>query len=546
MEVENFRGNGHGYLEDDARLPADNVADSSRSDNYFKEGNEPTVPFDHQTLPGDVISGSPAEGHDMHGSGPVPEHCEVPNDSPAEGIFSLDPDSPVEGTEGFPEAASPSRGPGRWLRSLIGVDEGLLDRVWEERARYTCLGAIVLGTAALAALSMLDALDQIFGPVWPALILIALFWGAFICGIDRWLIASTHGVRGGRWRIFVPRILLALLFGMIIATPLVLTVFGSQVVSQAQHDQSNAVLAYESELKQCNPLPGDLAQQRATAQSSRCTQFHVPVSNPAIGTDEAIASEQSQRKQLSGVINADNNKIAKLNTIARDECNGIKGTGLSGLVGVGPNCTRDRQKADNFTRTSDVAQLQSQLTRLDEKIAGQTITAKQQTQQYATNISSAIARLVTARKQQEGRIGLLNRINALGELAAAHFVVAAAAVLLGLFIIVVDCLPVLSKMMSGTTRYDRILEVRLRGAERMATAAMKVTERQATSRDEIELNKIESRMNAELGRIDKASRFDRARRDAEFDQKIAYLAAEYRRLADVEGGIALAERSYTS
>jgi hypothetical protein len=508
LGVENSRGNGPGYQEDVAPLPVDNLADSSRSD-------------------------------DTHNS----DSGEAPHDSPAEDVLSLEPDSPAWATEGFPEAASPSRGPGRWLRGLIGVDEGLLDRVWEERARYTCLGAIVLGTAAMAALSMLDALDQIFGPAWPALILIALFWGAFICGIDRWLIASTHGVRSGRWRIFAPRILLALLFGMIIATPLVLTVFGSEVVSQAQHDQSNAALAYESELKQCNPLPGESAQQRAAAQSSRCTEFHVPVSDPAIGTDEAIASEQSQRKQLSGVIDTDNNKIAGLNTVARDECNGVKGTGLSGVVGVGPNCARDRQKADSFTRTSDVAQLQSEVTSLDKKIAGQTITAKQQTQKYATNISSAIAGLVAARKQQEGRIGLLNRIDALGELAAEHFVIAVATVLLGLFIIAVDCLPVLSKMMSGMTRYDSILEFRLRGAKRMAAVAMRVTERQATSRDEIELNKIESRVSAELERIDKASRFDRARRDAEFDQKIAYLGAEYRRLADMDGGIALPKRS---
>lgn len=528
LDGENSRGNGHGYLDDAAPPPVDNQADSSRADNFLKEGNEPTVPVDYQTLPGNIISGSPTESQHIYDSGEAPYH------SPAGGIPSPGPDYPVETTEGFPEAASPSRGLGRWLRSLIGVDEDLLDRVWEERARYTCLGAIVLGTATMAALSMLDALDQIFGPVWPVLILVALFWGAFICGIDRWLIASTHGVRGGRWRIFVPRILLALLFGMIVATPLVLTVFGSEVVSQAQHDQSNALLAYESELKQCNPLPGEPAQQRAAAQSSRCTQFHVPVSDPAIGTDQAIASEQAQGKQLSHVVNADNNKIGKLNTIARDECNGVKGTGLSGVVGVGPNCDRDRQKADSFARTSDVAQLQSQVTRLDNKIAGQITTAKQQTQQYATNTSSAIARLVTARKQEEGRIGLLNRIDALGELAAAHFAVAAATVLLGLFIVAIDCLPVLSKMMSGTTRYDRILEFRLRGAERMTAAAMKVTERQATSRDEIQLNKIESRMSAELERIDKASRFDRARQDAEFDQKIASLAAEYRRLADAE------------
>lgn len=532
VEIENSGGNGHGYLEDVAALPVDNLADSSRPGNYLQAANEPTIPFRHRPPPGNIISGYSAESDDKHDS------RDASDDSPAEGLLCARRDFSVEATEGFPEAASPSPGPARWLRSLIGVDEGLLDRVWEERARYTCLGAIVLGTAAMAALSMLDALDQIFGPVWPALILIALFWGAFICGIDRWLIASTHGVRGGRWRIFAPRIVLAVLFGVIIATPLVLTVFGSEVVSQAQHDQSNAVLAYESELKQCNPLPGGPAQQGASAQSARCTQFHVPVSDPAIGTDEAIASEQAQRKQLSGAINTDNNTIAKLNTIARDECNGVKGTGLSGLVGVGPNCTRDRQKADSFSRTSNVAQLQSQVTRLDKKIAGQTITAKQQTQQYATNISNAIARLVTARKQQEGRIGLLNRIDALGELAAAHFVIAAATVLLGLFIIAIDCLPVLSKMMSGTTRYDRILEFRLRGGERMTAAAIKVTERQATSRHEIQLNKIESWTGAELERIDQASRLDRARRDAEFDHKIASLAAEYRRLADLRAAAA--------
>ena len=501
----------------------DTLVDSNRSEGYSRRVSEPTVPVDHPTIPGHIISGYPA-GY----------RADPPGDSPAgalpAGALSdealSDEALSDEAMEGFPEAAPPSHGAGRWLRSLIGVDEGLLDRVWEERARYTGLGAIVLGTATMAALSMLDALDQIFGPIWPVLLLVALFWGVFICGIDRWLIASTHGVRSGRWRIFAPRILLALLFGVIIATPLVLTVFGSEVVSQAQHDQSNALLAYESELKQCNPLPNGTAQQRAAAQSAHCTQFHVPVSDPVIGTDQAIASEQAQRKQLGHVISTDNNKIAALNTIARDECNGVKGTGLSGLAGVGPNCHRDRQKADSFARTSNVAQLQSQVTRLDQKIAGQTITAKQQTQQYATNISTAIAKLVTGRKHEEGRIGLLNRIDALGELAAAHFVVAAATVLLGLFIIAVDCLPVLSKMMSGTTRYDRILELRLEGAERMTAAAMRVTERYATSRDEIQLSKIESRTSAELERIDKASRFDRARRDAEFGRKMAYFGAD--------------------
>jgi Domain of unknown function (DUF4407) len=533
LDVENSHVNGHDYRDDVAPVQVGGPDGTDLPDYQLRGGNGPTIPLGHWTPVGGTKGGYLADGGDTRDSG------EAPGDGTGEGTLSSEPGLAAEAREDFvlPQAVAPSHGPGRWLRGLIGVDEKLLDRVWEERARYTCLGAIVLGTAAMAALSMLDALDQIFGPVWPVLVLIALFWGAFICGIDRWLIASTHGARSGRWRVFVPRIILSLLFGMIIATPLVLTVFGSEVVSQAQNDQSKALLAYESQLKQCNPLPGQPAKEAAAAQSPGCAQFHVPVSDPAIGTAQAIASEQSQRNRLNGVIAADNNEIASLNTIARDECNGAKGAGLSGIVGVGPNCNRDRGKADSFTSTSDVAKLQSQVTSLDQKIAAQTVTAGQQTQAYATNLSSAIAGLVASKKAQEGRIGLLNRIDALGELAAAHFVIAAATVLLGVFIVAVDCLPVLSKMMSGTTRYDNILEGRLRIAERMAAETMKVTERRATSRAEIELNKIESRVRAELERIDEDSRFDRAKRDAALDRKIADLAAEYRRLATMEDSI---------
>ena len=72
----------------------------------------------------------------------------------------------------------------------------------------------------------------------------------------------------------------------------------------------------------------------------------------------------------------------------------------------------------------------------------------------------------------------------------------------------------------------------------MAADTLKVAERKATSRDEIELNKIESHMRSEVERIDEAARFERAKRDAELDGKITYRAAEYRRLANTEGGIA--------
>ena len=150
-------------------------------------------------------------------------------------------------------------------------------------------------------------------------------------------------------------------------------------------------------------------------------------------------------------------------------------------------------------------------------------------QNYATAITKAIAAKVATKKADEGRIGLLNRINALGELAASNAAIAGATVLLGLFVVMVDCLPVLSKMMSGTTKYDKLVEERLRTAEAIAMAGMKVSERQATGRDEVALQTIDSQVRARLEQIDDASRVDKARRDAELDRKIAELAAEYRR-----------------
>jgi len=432
---------------------------------------------------------------------------------------------------GFSHAYRPSPAPARWLRVLTGVDEDLLDRAKEERSRYTGLGAIILGTALMAALSMLDALDQVFGSRWALLLVVALFWGAFVCAIDRWLIASTHGMRKRQWLVFLPRILLAILFGVIIATPLVLTVFGSEVVSRAQNDQNNALLAYESKLKTCNSLPG---QPQGPAQSADCTAYLIAVPDPALGLDRTIALENTQRDDLTRTIATDNATITSDNLIAREECNGQRGPGLSGIVGQGPNCARDRQTADAFAAQSHVTQLEAQLAGLNQQITTQTVAAGQQTQAYASAISDGIATLVADKKAAQGRIGLLARIDALGELASGSVVIAGATVLLGLFIITIDCLPVLFKMMSGTNRYDKFFEWRLRSAETSTDSEIKVSERQSTGRDEIELERIESWVRTQRERIDDDSRIERAKRDAELDRQIAILAAQYRRNAKAE------------
>lgn len=428
----------------------------------------------------------------------------------------------------FPRSITGESGPGRWLRRLIGVDESLLARVWEERPRYTGLGAIVLGTAVMAAVSMFDALNEALGPVWPLLILAALFWGTLICCIDRWLIASTHGAHAARWRIFGPRLALSLLFGVIIATPLVLTIFGSEVVARAATDQQNALTTYESQLKACNPLPDPTTGQVPAAPAGCET---LPVSDPTTGLTQTIQREKQQRTVLASQVSNANATITQDDTTIRDECNGVSGTGLSGVPGVGPNCKRDRQQEDSFKKANNVAQWQQQLNNLNATIEQQIATVGTLTQKYSDNITSAINAKVTARQHSQGRIGLLDRIDALGELFATNAAIAAATVLLGLFVLMVDCLPVLSKMMAGVTNYDRLVEDRLRSAAATGAAAIKVSERQATGADEVALYAVESHIRAQMEQIDEAARVERGRRDAEVDRKIAELTEQFRRMS---------------
>jgi hypothetical protein len=429
----------------------------------------------------------------------------------------------------FPGSVPVGHGPSRWLRKLVGIDETLLARVWEERPRYTGLGAIVLGTAMMAAFSVFDALNQAIGPVWPVLIPVALFWGTFICCIDRWLISSTHGVRTARWRIFLPRLMLSLLFGVIIATPLVLTIFGSEVVTRAATDQQNELTSYESQLKACNPLP-DPTTGKVPAVPATCAGQTLPVPNPATGLTQALAREEAQQGQLAKTVGHDNAVIQQYDMTVRDECTGVSGPGLTGQAGAGPNCERDRRQENAFEQQNDVGTAQRQLTALNAEIQQQTATIGAQVQAYSNDITNAINDKITAREHSQGRIGFLDRINALGELFRGNVAIAAATVLLGLFVLVVDCLPVLSKMMSGNTNYDRLVDSRLRSAEATTAAAIRLSERRSISADEVALHAVESQKRARLEQIDEASRVDKGRRDAEVNRKIAELTEELRRV----------------
>jgi len=394
--------------------------------------------------------------------------------------------------------------PGK-LRVLAGVDESVLQHVPQERPRYTALGGVVLGTATLATLSMFQAVGQMAGGLHWWCLLPALVWGAFVCNLDRWLVTSSMGTR---WRskaaVLVPRLLLAVVFGIVIAEPMVLRVFDSAIVQQIRDSRSNDLESYRGQLLTCNPVPGSPEAGTTAAASAACTQYRITVPGDLSGKVGQLAEWRKEKAVIDLPITADTETLNRLDETARLECNGTTGPGLSGKSGVGPNCARDRAEADQFRATSDLparvleqSRLASQITTLEGELGSSTA-------DFTKARNGEIERLVGERQRYQQEIGFLERVEALSALGGKHAVVGVTSWFVRLFLIVVDCLPVLVKLLSGTTRYERLIDARLAASERSFQRRLGVEEHES-----------EQRARSDRDEIDLAYRRRSARRDAD-------------------------------
>ena len=136
------------------------------------------------------------------------------------------------------------------------MSETLLAWVPTDRPRYTGMGGFVLFTALMAIGSSTIALTIAFDRPWPYVVLPAIFWGVLIFNLDRWIVASPlpeHGFR--RVAVFLPRLLMSVIFAVVIAEPVLLIVFKTAVNEQLQKIRTDEASAYQRQLEECNPAP---------------------------------------------------------------------------------------------------------------------------------------------------------------------------------------------------------------------------------------------------------------------------------------------------
>jgi len=125
-----------------------------------------------------------------------------------------------------------------WLQKFLwwcaGVEGKILENYPTEWSKYFGIGGTILFTALMASFAGGYAFYTAFKDI-PFAIFFALFWGALIFNLDRYIV-STIGKGDGtplitrqEWKNALPRIILAVLIGFVIATPLELKVFEKEI-----------------------------------------------------------------------------------------------------------------------------------------------------------------------------------------------------------------------------------------------------------------------------------------------------------------------------
>lgn len=418
---------------------------------------------------------------------------------------------------------------GRGLRWLAGVDEKLLAWVPAERARYTALGGVVLGTATIAAFSMSMALAEVLGGFHVLTLVPVLIWGVFIANLDRWLVSSSNGGWWGRrLALLLPRFLLAFAFGVVIAEPLVLRVFETAIEEHVHQARAHQVEALESALTRCNPEPNADEAARAAARGPDCATHQLGLDTKFAAVRADLTSKRQTEKALDSTVQAWGREQARRDTLASNECAGTKAPGTTGKAGRGPECRQREQEAAGYRASHPVAGQEAKLDDVRDDIRDLEATLNSTQQNYEGDRTSAIQGKVSELRDSHGAIGLLERFAALDELTSSSAFLATAKWFIRIFFIAIDCLPVLVKFLSGQTYYDTLVEQHSQSA--MSVYGQSVRTMEGSLINDLRKRQRQNDDRAYLARsvADHERRVQEAKLDVELDRQVTLLAEQLR------------------
>jgi hypothetical protein len=358
----------------------------------------------------------------------------------------------------------------RLVLGLSGADEEILEYVPSERTKFESLGWAILITSFMAMISMWFALSSALGINGIVAIPVAVFWGLVIMGIDRWLITSMPVDGRRKFAMAVPRVLLAILLGTLISTPLVLRIFQSEIDAQmALMQQKN----YSSFLS--NQQSSQVNQQ-VTTYSNELQQLNTVINSRGAQTGNNAADPElvSYNKQLTQLQSQLSHWTGLKATYYKNYTCQLYGGADCPKKGDGPAAKASyasyQQASQQVTSTQgQIGSVQGEIQQRDQVLNSTSAASQQQRYQEAltqrplvqAEYNTAVQRKnqlqATFYAQNQAAHGILMRLEALSQLSSGNLTVAAARLLLFLLFLVIECLPVTVKLLQRPGQYEAAL-----------------------------------------------------------------------------------------
>ncbi|HEY1039189.1 MAG TPA: DUF4407 domain-containing protein [Bacteroidia bacterium] len=319
-----------------------------------------------------------------------------------------------------------------------GANRSLLKRCPTESSKYTGIGATVLFTGLLAAISAGYALYTIFDSIGYA-IGFGFVWGAMIFNLDRFIVSSIKK-RNKLWhefRIAIPRIILATLLAVVISKPLELKMFEKEINRKLDEKKSEEAIKAKDIIKKGFPEITELENK-------------IEILKKEIKTKETFRDQTQKEYDF--------------------ERFGKKTSGTTGIPGIGTNAKKKEAQLNEA-----VADLGKTVARNNAKI-----------DQYEKDIKRLTELRELEFSKQKPNIdkydGLAARIDALWKLSAESTAINFANIFLMFLFIALETAPIFVKLISSRGPYDDLLEVHEHGfenyrIERISTLNHKTNER---------------------------------------------------------------------
>ncbi|WP_371598613.1 DUF4407 domain-containing protein [Streptomyces sp. NBC_00564] len=391
-------------------------------------------------------------------------------------------------------------GPAVWLRGLIGIDEGLLAWVPEERTRYTWYGALVVNTALLGALSLTLALASFRSDLPIAVVIgVAVVWFWVVLAMDSWLVSSTHGTTVKKWSLLL-RFFLSILLGLFIAEPILFQIFDKEIRQETTISNEQRIADYRGMLVSCNPTDG-----ASTADRSECLGYQLKVAGSPAEMTEQIKSNAARTKSLQTQVDAINKALNDKMSAEQRLCSKDNWIWRNGVQDITITCDRARKDSSDFRRTSKVATYEKELSALVAK--GRTLAAKKDTatDSYQPLLQRAVDGKTRARAADLDTAGILTKARGLRRVAVSDGFALFITIVLHLLLLCLDALPVLAKLMSGVTMYDQLLGARFTVSRRTHAEGLQVEEECARKEYAVQRHRAEHDTSDRMRRVERAA-----------------------------------------